>query len=142
MMRVAVTQGRNPADVLEALSAMTPEAREQALAGLPPAQQARIAAGLKQLEGLTPDERRRWLARFRRFQQFNPEEKERFRSVLRDFRLLPPDRRSAVHLEMRKLQTMPAAARQERMSSEDFRTRFAPNERQLLRLSVSLLPQY
>ena len=114
---------------------MTPEAREQASGRSSRRLTSQNHGWPKAMEGLTPDERSRWLARFRRFQQFNPERKERSRSVLRDFRLLP---RIAAARSIWKCGTSAYAGRRPAPSAwklEDFRTRFAPNERQLLRLT-------
>ncbi len=133
---------QNPADILERMSHMSPEQRARALAGLPPGQQQQIANGLRRLERLSPDQRAEWLVRFRRFQQLSPLQKQAVRNMVFAFRMLPQPRRAAVKRELDILRHLPEPERIQRLESPAFRSRFTPQEQNMIVIAAPVLPDF
>lgn len=131
---------RNPADTVEQLSRMNAEERMRALSALPPAQQAFVSRGLERLDQLTPAAREQWLTRFRRFQSLSPEQKTDIRKMVMKFLTLPEPRRLAIKTELDALSKLSDAQRAQVLSSEDFRDRFNPGEREIIEKSSQVLP--
>lgn len=132
----------NPADVLERLSRMSPEQQQRALAGLPPGMQNQIANGLRRLERLPPEQRAEWLVRYRRFQQLSPLQKQEVRNMVLEFRMLPQPRRAAVKRELDVLRHLPEQEREQRLESQQFRSRFSPQERNMILIAAPVLPDF
>jgi hypothetical protein len=124
---------------LEKLSKMSTDQRAQVLGDLPPAQRDRIEKGLERLDALTPGQRDAWFNRYRVFNQLPPQQKETVRDVVKEFEALPEPRQDAVRAELEAYKSMPMWARVERMRSADFRSKFNPEERDILQHSAVLL---
>jgi hypothetical protein len=130
-----------PINAIDQWNSMSPKQRERALQKLPPERQKRIREQIDRFNSLPPEERERLRARYQRFSALPPETQDNMRREMRKFRDLPPERRSALGREMRRLREMPEADRQARVDSEEFRSRYSPEEREMLQdLSENLPP--
>lgn len=124
---------------LERLSKMSGEERAEALADLPPERRVRIEKGLEQLDALTPERRQAWFDRYRRFNELTEKQKEDVRKVSSEISTLSPARSTAVREELETYRHMPMYAREARMKSPDFRSKFNPEEREILHSAAILL---
>ena len=126
-------------DRLENLSKMSGEERAQALGDLPPEQRVRIQKGLERLDALTPDQREGWFSRYRKFNGLPPKQKDEVRVIVKELLALPLPRQKAIRDEIETYRHMPGWGRDVRMRSADFRNKFNPTERDIIRHSASLL---
>jgi flagellar motor switch protein FliG len=139
-------QARKQADnhpgeqLLGRLSRMTPEEREQALAAFPPARRAQIEQRIRNFEKLPPAAQMRTLDRLERLNSLPPQRQNEVRRSMKELQQLPPERKAAIQQEMRRLTLMPNERRQVRMSSEDFRGRYSPEEQQTIGNLAEILP--
>jgi Protein of unknown function (DUF3106) len=122
----------NPVNQFERLIAMPPEKREQVLEKLPPAQQTRLRERLDQFDKLPPQQKAFRLELANRYFALPPEKQAAFTQQVQAVNSMPQDRRQAVLRELRELWRMPDSDRQERLASEDFKSRFSPAEAQAL----------
>ena len=126
-------------DRLEHLSKMSGEERAQALADLPPAQRVRIQKGLERLDALSPEQREGWFSRYRKFNDLPAKQKDEVRVIVKELLALPLPRQKAIRDEIETYRHMPGWARDVRMRSADFQSKFNPTERDIIRHSASLL---
>lgn len=105
----------NPAKELERFLGMPPEDREKALAKLPPQQRARMEQQIQHFENLPPAQRENQLRRLEAFQN------------------LPQARRPVVRQEIEDLRALPRAVRIDRLSGEEFKQSFSPEEQKYIR---------
>ncbi|HXK07012.1 MAG TPA: DUF3106 domain-containing protein [Verrucomicrobiae bacterium] len=122
----------NPMNQFERLIAMPPEKREQVLEKLPPTQQNRLRERLDQFDKLPPQQKALRLELANRYFALPPERQASYAQQVQAVNNLPPDRRQAVVRELRSLWRMPENERQERLASEDLKSRFSPGELQAL----------
>jgi hypothetical protein len=133
-------RGRGPApDVLERLERMSPDERQRFLDRLPPGRRAHIEERLRWYETLSPEERRRLRQGFRRFRQMPPERQEEARTLFRRFQTFPEPRRRMMRMEVFRLRQMEGERRDRRMNSPEFRERFFPREREMIRDLLELV---
>jgi hypothetical protein len=122
-------------------NAMTPEQRDRALQKLPPDRQQKIRDQIARFNSLPEKEQQRLRDRYRRLQQLPPEKQEAVRRELRQFNETPPERRRVLAREMRQLRGMSEDEQRTRVKSDEFRTRYTPEEQQMLQdLSDYLRP--
>jgi hypothetical protein len=133
----AAPQSRNPID---RWNQMSPEERERELAKLPPERARQIRERIRRFNQLPPWEKQALRERYQKFAQLSPERQEIVRQRMRDFRQLPPSRRQLVRREIEHLRWLPEPQRGARMNSEEFRSRFSPRERQIVRDITEYLP--
>ncbi len=119
---------------------MSPEERERELAKLPPARARLIRQRIKRYNQMNPQAQQDLRQRYQTFSQLPPDIQQVIRKRLREFRQLPADRHPAVHQEVEKLRLLPEPQRQASMNSDDFRTRFSPQEQQIIRDLSAYLP--
>ena len=129
----------NP-NVFERLNRMNPQQRERALSKLPPERREKIENGLKRYNSLPEQDRDQLRHRFENFKQLPPEQQDALRRNFRQFTALPDDRRVLVRQELNQLQSMTPDQREQRMQSEEFRSRFDGRERKLLDNFTRLMP--
>lgn len=108
-------KGGSPTEQVERLLNMSPEEREKALAGLPPARRAAIEKRIDTLESLPPEVRERRINLAKRLES------------------LPEDRQPVVRQEIQGIQRMPVPERRIRLHSSDFNQDYSPEEQQLIR---------
>ncbi|MGA2713707.1 MAG: DUF3106 domain-containing protein [Bryobacteraceae bacterium] len=126
--------------LLGQLSRMTPEEREQALAAFPPARRAQIEQRIRNFQKLPPAAQMRTLDRLERLNSLPPKRQNEVRRSMRDLQQLPPERKAAIQQEMRRLTAMPNERRQIRMNSEEFHSRYSPEEQQMIGNLSEILP--
>jgi len=122
----------NPGNVVQRLLQMTPEERERVLSRFPPERQAQIRQRLQRLDSLPKQQQDRAIERYRTFSNLPPETQKLVRRQIQAFNALPEDRRRMVGAAFQRLRRMPEAERQARMSSRVFKSRFSPEEQQIL----------
>ncbi|HTQ58534.1 MAG TPA: DUF3106 domain-containing protein [Bryobacteraceae bacterium] len=111
---------------------MTPEERERELDKLPPARARIIRQQLHRYAQMSPAERQKLRERYQTFEQLPPDLQQIVRQRLREFRLLPRERQVAVHRAVLALRAVPQNQRAPRMRSEEMKSRFSPDERQMI----------
>jgi hypothetical protein len=126
--------------ILGQLSRMTPEERERALAAFPPARRAQIEQRIRNFEKLPPAAQARTLDRLARLNSLPPQRQSEVRQSMKDLQQLPPERKTAIQQELRRLTNMPDERREVRMSSEDFRSRYSPEEQRVIGNLAEILP--
>jgi hypothetical protein len=122
----------NPGNVAQRLLQMSPEERERVLAQFPPERQAQIRQRLQRLDSLPKQQQDRVIERYQTFSNLPPEKQALVRRQIQAFNALPDDRRQMVGAAFQRLRRMPEAERQARMSSPAFKSRFTPQEQQIL----------
>jgi hypothetical protein len=122
----------NPGNVAQRLLQMSPEERERILSRFPPERQAQIRQRLQRLDSLPKQQQDRAIERYQTFSNLPPEKQDLVRRQIRAFNALPDDRRQMVGAAFQRLRRMPEAERQARMSSPAFKSRFSPEEQQIL----------
>lgn len=122
----------NPGNVAQRLLQMSPEERERVLARFPPERQAQIRQRLEKLDSLPKQQQDRAIERYQTFSNLPPEKQALVRRQIQAFNALPDDRRQIVGNTFQRLRRMPEAERQARMSSPAFKSRFSPEEQQIL----------
>jgi hypothetical protein len=126
--------------ILGQLSHMTPEERERALAAFPPARRAQIEQRIRNFEKLPPAAQARTLDRLSRLNSLPQQRQNEVRQSMKDLQQLPPERKTAIQQEMRRLTNMPTQRREVRMNSEDFRSRYSPEEQRMIGNLAEILP--
>jgi len=97
------------------LQRMSPAEREKALAGIAPARRQQIETNLQKLDQMPAEQRDRLFGRLQMLQSFQPDRQQAIRQEIMNLRgLRKPDRRA-------------------RLSSDELRQNFTPEEIQLLR---------
>ncbi|SRR5579884_2363494 len=129
------------AQMLERLDRMTPEQRERVLERLPPERRQRVEQQLEQYHNMTPEQRERLQQRYQWFSQLPPERQEAIRKGFQRFQKLPAERQGAVREEVQRLNALPEAEREERMNSDEFRSRFNKREQQIIRDVAGAIPE-
>jgi hypothetical protein len=133
----AAPQARNPID---RWNQMSPEERERELAKLPPERARKIRERIRRYNQLPPREKQALREGYQTFAQLPPEKQEIVRQSMRQFRQLSLERRPLVRREIGQLRALPEAQRGARMNSEEFRSQFSPQERQIIRDITEYLP--
>lgn len=130
-----------PGSPLDRWFRMSPQQRERALQKLPPERQRRIRDQLARFGNLPDDEWERLSRRYERFSTLPPEKQDLVRRQLRRLGGMPEERRRELAREFRRLRAMPEAGRGARFESEEFRTLYSSEEREILRdLAENLAP--
>jgi len=119
----------------------TPEERERAIEKLPPARQEMVRAQLKYFDSLPKNQQEIMIRRTERLDALTPEKRRAFQQQMQNLNRLPPDRRQAVAGALRRLQVMPEEQRIRALNSEQFKSRFSPEEQKMIAdLSEVMLP--
>lgn len=119
----------------------TPEERERAIEKLPQAQQERVRNLLKYFDSLPKDQQAIMIRRTERLNALSPEKRRAFQQQMQNMNSLPPDRQQAVRGALRRLQVMPEEQRIKVLNSEQFKSRFSPDEQRMIAdLSEVMVP--
>lgn len=129
----------NPGPVQRLLQ-MTPEQREQALEKLPPQQQAQFRQRLEQLDRRPQVEKEHMALQARIMDSLTPQQRRLVNQQLRAFNALPDARIKPMRQELVKLMKMPEEQRNTRLDSDEFKSRYSPDEQGILRDLSSNLP--
>jgi hypothetical protein len=131
----------NPGNPVTRLYRASPQERERALEKLPPAMQDRFRQNLKWFDSLPKAQQEIVVQRSERFAALPPEKRRQFLLQMRALNQLPVERRRPLVQMLRRLQMMPDADRNSVLNSEEFKTRFSPEEQKMvLDLSEVMLP--
>lgn len=132
----------NPANPAVRLYRASPEERERALEKLPPAMQEQIRRQLRRFDSLPPAQQRILILQTQRLDSLAPAQQQAFRRQFQAFNRLPPERRRPIAMALRRLETMSERERARVLASDAFRSRFSPEDLQIISdLSVVLLPR-
>lgn len=132
-------------DWLRRYKDLPPEEQERALQNdpafrrLPPMQQQRLRQRLQHFSSLPPDEQLRVLNRMETWEHLTREQKQQARQIFFQMRDLPPARRFLVRQAVRELRSMPPDQRERVIDSNEYRSRFTDQERELIR-GIGRLP--
>ncbi len=130
--RTAAT-ARPPRNPIERWNQMTPEERERELAKLPPERARIIRERIRRYNQLPEPEREALSERYRHFSELPPDKQQVVRERLKQFRQLPATRRPLVHAEVVRLRRLSESERRSQLNSAEFRSRFSPDEQQIIR---------
>jgi len=131
----------NPSNPAVRLYRASPEERERALEKLPPAMQEQIRKQLQRFDAMPPEQQRIVIAQVQHFASLSPAQQQAFRRQFQAFNKLPPEQRRPIAMALRRLEALPEAERSRLLSSEDFKSRFSPEDWKMISdLSVALLP--
>lgn len=132
----------NPASPAARLYRASPEERDRALEKLPTAMQKSIRRQLETFDKMPKDRQQVWIRRAERFAALTPARKAEVIGQLQALGKMPQERRREVGIELRRLQVLPEDERQKRLASDDFKSRFSPEEQKVIAdLSEVMLPQ-
>jgi hypothetical protein len=132
----------NPASPAARLFRATPEERERVIEKFPQARQDAIRRNLAWFDGLPKPQQEIVLRRMEKLASFPPEKFRAFQQQMQALNSLPPGRKRAISLQMRALQTMTDQERANVLSSEQFKSRFSPEEQKMIAdLSEVMVPQ-
>jgi len=106
---------------------------------LPPERQNRLRDRLQRFSTLPPQQQSRILQRMETWEHLTPSQKQEARGLFQQMRSLPPDRRQMMESAIRNLRGMPPGQRQQVLESPDFKSRFSPQEQDMLN-GISRLP--
>lgn len=132
-------------DWLRRYKDLPPEEQERALQSnpafrrLPPMQQQRLLQLLRHFSSLPPDKQLRMLNRMETWEHLTREQKQQARQIFFAMRELPPARRFLVRQAIRELRAIPPDQREREIDSDQYRTRFTDQEREMIR-GISRLP--
>jgi hypothetical protein len=131
----------NPANPVARLFRTTPDQRDRVLEKLPQAQQERARQLLAWYDRLPKAQQEIVLQRQERWDSLPPERRREVQQSIRALQSLTPERRQAVNQAFRRLQTMPEDQRTQVLNSDQFKSRFSPDEQKIvLDLSEIILP--
>jgi hypothetical protein len=139
-------KGQQPPDnhpgeqLLDKLTRMTPEERDQALSRLAPARRAQLEQKIRSFQQLPMALQERTLDRLERLNRLPPQKQNQVRRSMKQFADLPEDRKMAINLELRHMSAMPDDERRSYMNTEEFRNRYSPAEQQMMSNLAEVLP--
>jgi uncharacterized protein DUF3106 len=130
--------GHHAGDWLRRYKDLPPDQQEKALANDPdfqrlsPEHQERLRQRLRTFNTLPPEQQRRILERMETWEHLTPDQKDKARNLFHRIRQLAPERRRAVMKAVRQLRSMPPEQRQPTIDSQNFKSSFSDEERDLL----------
>ena len=137
---------RPGSQLLERLMRMKPQQRRRffhenpRFRNLPGLQRRQIQQRLRQLSLMPAKQREQVLERYRLFDRLPREKQTQAREIYQRWRTFPSGRRHALMGEYDSLRAANADARQKRLESKDFTTRFSTDEQQVLKDLTALFP--
>jgi hypothetical protein len=131
----------NPASPAARLYRATPEERDRALEKLPPKLQEQIRAQLGRFDGMPKEQQQVLIRRAEAFAALSPGEQSLVRRQMAALGKLPQERRGAIGRALRRLQPLSQDEREKMLGSDEFKTRFSPEEQKMIAdLSAVMLP--
>lgn len=118
---------------IERYNSMTPSQRERVLERLPPDRRREFEGRVERYNSLSPEEKERLQDSYDRFRQLPPDRRDEARRVFGRFRQLPEERQGLIQAEIQGLGKMTPEARQDYVDSPEFREKFSPEERRIIR---------
>jgi hypothetical protein len=121
-----------PNNPVERLMAMPPEWRERILEKMPPLQQANLRERLANFDKLPPEERARRYRLLSAFTSLPPEKQLLVTRQIQAFNNLPEARRDVLAPVVQRLRGLPENERRTLLESEDYKSRYAASEIQMM----------
>jgi hypothetical protein len=118
---------------IERFNNLPPGQRERLLERLPPERRREFESRVERYNRLSPAEKERLRESYDRFSQLPPDRRDEARRVFARFRLLPEERQALIQAEIHHLGKMTPEARQDYVDSQEFRDKFSPEERRIIR---------
>ncbi|MGB8771418.1 MAG: DUF3106 domain-containing protein [Candidatus Korobacteraceae bacterium] len=131
--------GPHRGDWLRKYMALPPDQQEKQLEqdpsfrNLPAEKQNHLLDRLRKFNSQPPEKKAQILNRMETFEHMTPEQQAAARNLFERYRNLPDDQKTKVSQAYRRLRGMPPQARNQLLSSDEFRTGFTDDERDLLR---------
>jgi hypothetical protein len=125
--------GKAPKTPIDEFETMPPEQQRQALDRLPPAQRQQLEERLRRFNHLPAEQQRALKGLYNRLHQLPPQRQDAVRKAINQFSEQKPDRQQAIREELRGLASLPQQERDARFASLEFRDRFSPKERGIVR---------
>jgi hypothetical protein len=125
-------------DWLRRYKDLPPEEQERELQNDPafrrlsPERQQALRARLQHFSNLPPQQQLRMLNRMETWEHLTPEQKQHARNLFSQLKQLPPDRQRMVTAAVRDLRAMPAEQREQVINSEEYKSKFSDQERQMM----------
>jgi hypothetical protein len=120
-------------DAVERWNQMSPEERERALEKLPPDRRKDFQDRLDRFNKLPQSEQQQLRERYQQFLQLPLAKQDQVRKEIKQFNQLPDDRRQALSKEFEQLRSLPEADRKTKLESDEYKSKFSPDERRMLR---------
>jgi hypothetical protein len=131
----------NPSNVVTRLYKASPEQRDRALEKLPPKMQEQLRNQLKRFDSLTPAQQQLQLKWVERYSALPKGQQDAFKLQWQALGKMTPEQRHPIAAALRRLEDMPDAQRRKLLDSDEFKTRFSPQELKMISdLSVIMLP--
>jgi Protein of unknown function (DUF3106) len=117
---------------------LSPEQQKRALQNdprfrsLPPQRQEQLQNRLQHFNSMPAQQQDRMLRRMEIWEHLTPQQKQQARQLHNQMQQLPPERRQAIGNAVQSLRAMPPDARQRTINSEAYRSRFSPQELDML----------
>jgi hypothetical protein len=132
-----------PLNPLQRFLMMNPEERERVLEKAPQAEQARLREAVERYNRMPPAQRARLFQVFQAMSTLPPAQQALVTRQMNAFNKLPDERMEPMRDELRFLLRMSPAARDGRFAGEEFKSKYSPDEQQMLRdLAWNLPPDY
>jgi DNA-directed RNA polymerase subunit F len=107
---------------------------------LPPERQEKLRQRLSQFNNLPPEQREKIVKRMRKFENLSPAQRQQARDLAQRYRQVPPERRQRMRQAMRDLAQMSPEDRNKALDSDQYRTDFSENEREIMRGMAEIRP--
>lgn len=137
----------HPPRFFRRLRDLPPEEQDQILQNdaqfhqLSPQRQEQVRQNLRRWNRLTPQQKSMFRQRERIVQSLSPRQRRQLRSVVPNFQRLNPQQRRQVNRAFMRIRNMRPQQRRRFFSSPQFKQRFNPDQRRVLRGWSNLLPQ-
>ena len=128
-------QVRGPRPVEEFIK-LSPEEREKELQKLPPERQEKLRQQLQRYDQMPPAQKER----LQRLWALPPERQQQVRQSIRDFSQQPLERRQAMRRQLNQMQSMTPEERSAYFNSPEFKSRFSPEEQEMMKNLREILP--
>jgi Protein of unknown function (DUF3106) len=131
--------GPHRGDWLRKYMTLPPDQQEKQLQqdpsfrNLPPEKQNHLLDRLRKFNSQPPEKKAKILDRMETFEHMTPEQQTAALNLFQRYRNLSEDQKSKVSQAYRRLRGMPPQARNQLLSSDEFRNDFTDDERDLLR---------
>jgi hypothetical protein len=131
----------NPSNVVTRLYKASPEERDRALEKLPSKMQEQFRNQLKRFDSLTPAQQQLQLKWVDRYSALPKGQQDAFKLQWQALGKMTPEQRRPIAAALRRLEGMPDAQRRNLLESDEFKSRFSPEELKMIsELSVIMLP--
>jgi len=123
---------------------MPPAEQEKALASdpqfqkLPAERQQKLRERLHEFNNMPPERQQKVLNRMEAFDQLTPQQRQQARDLNGRLKEIAPERRVQMRIALRNLRQMDPGQQERVMNSDQFRSRFNDNEREILRGMLQL----